>query len=91
MSVQVVYKNLNKLTNSGVFALFVDEKYKINSINKLNNDFVVPNNDIISFKEAIIFGYLGLLRYLGLENINKSVTGSNSSSSSGSIFKLNLY
>ena len=34
MSVQVVYKNLNKLTNSGVFALFVDEKYKINSINK---------------------------------------------------------
>ena len=34
MSVQVVYKNLIKLTNSGVFALFVDEKYKTESLTK---------------------------------------------------------
>ena len=77
------------LTGGGTYNNYLIKK--INSINKLDNDFVVPNNDIISFKEAIIFGYLGLLRYLGLENINKSVTGSSSSSSSGSIFKLNLY
>lgn len=89
-----INKSINKekskvlLTGGGTYNNYLIKK--INSINKLNNDFVVPNNDIISFKEAIIFGYLGLLRYLELKNINKSVTGSSSSSSSGSIFKLNL-
>ncbi len=88
-------KNLNKekskvlLTGGGAF-----NKHLINKIkyyNKLNHDFIVPNKKIIIFKEAIIFGFLGLLRYLNEKNIYKSVTGSKLSSSSGIIVENKLF
>ena len=83
-------KNNNVLlTGGGVFNTFLLKKIK--SYNKLNNNFIVPNSDIVSFKEAIIFGYLGLLRYLNYENISKTVTGSKNSSSSGTIIESKLF
>ena len=59
--------------------------------NTKNHNFIKPNNDIISFKEAIIFGYLGLLKFLDLKNINNSVTGSRNSSSSGTLIENRLF
>lgn len=46
----------------------------------------VPHNDIIDYKEAIIFAYLGLLRYLGLPNCLSSVTGARVDNSGGDMF-----
>ena len=77
------------LTGGGVFNKFLLKK--IRSYNKQDHKFIVPNSDIISFKEAIIFGYLGLLRYLKCKNVVKSVTGSRYSSSSGVIVESKLF
>ena len=47
---------------------------------------VVPSNDIIDYKEALVFAFLGLLRSYNEINVLKSVTGAESDSSSGKIF-----
>jgi anhydro-N-acetylmuramic acid kinase len=60
---------------------------KLNYFNKLDTKYIVPNKKLVIFKEAIVFGFLGLLRFLEKKNIANSVTGSTNSSSSGLILK----
>ncbi len=64
---------------------------KLNYFNKLDAKYIVPNKKLIIFKEAIVFGFLGLLRFLNEENINKSVTGSDYSTSSGIILDNKMF
>ena len=71
------------LTGGGAFNAHILKK--ISYYNKHDHKFIVPNKDIIIFKEAIIFAFLGFLKLLKKKNISKSVTGSNFSSSSGLI------
>ena len=71
------------LTGGGVFNNQILKK--IHKFNKLDSNFIVPNKKIIIFKEAIIFGFLGLLRFLNKKNVDRSITGSNNSTSSGLI------
>jgi anhydro-N-acetylmuramic acid kinase len=47
----------------------------------------IPTLELILFKEALIFAFLGLLRYLGEVNCLASVTGGASDLSSGTIHK----
>ncbi|MCH1609132.1 MAG: anhydro-N-acetylmuramic acid kinase [Flavobacteriaceae bacterium] len=49
-------------------------------------EIVIPTNDIIDFKEALIFAFLGLLRWQGEDNCLSSVTGATENHSSGKIF-----
>ncbi|MCQ0110075.1 anhydro-N-acetylmuramic acid kinase [Zhouia amylolytica] len=49
-------------------------------------DIVVPDENIIDFKEAIVFAFMGVLRDLNEINCLKSVTGARKDSSSGVIF-----
>lgn len=47
---------------------------------------VLPNNEIIAFKEAIIFALLGYLRFTGQNNVLGHTTGSGKNHSSGKVF-----
>ncbi|MCF8277424.1 MAG: anhydro-N-acetylmuramic acid kinase [Flavobacteriales bacterium] len=50
-----------------------------------NTNVVIPESEIIDFKEALIFAFLGVLKYHGEINVLKSVTGAERDSSSGHI------
>ena len=49
-------------------------------------EVIIPENDIIDFKEAIAFAFLGALRLNNMLNVYASVTGARKSSCSGVIF-----
>ncbi len=54
--------------------------------NKSTGQIVVPETEIVDFKEALIFAYLGLLRHLGQTNVLASATGASRDSVSGSVY-----
>ena len=70
------------VTGGGVFNDYLIERVKF--YKKL--EIVVPNKDLIEFKEALIFAFLGLLRKKGAANCLKSVTGASKNHSSGVFF-----
>jgi anhydro-N-acetylmuramic acid kinase len=49
---------------------------------------VIPEKKILEFKEALIFGLLGVLRLRGEVNVLSSVTGSKHDHSSGNVFSV---
>ena len=62
-------------------------KFLINLINqKIKNNLIVPDNTLIDYKEAVIFGFLGMLKLLNINNCYSSVTGSSKDHCSGDIF-----
>lgn len=50
-------------------------------------DLLIPDEDIIDFKEAVVFAFLGLLRKLNKTNVISSVTGAKNDSVSGIIHR----
>jgi anhydro-N-acetylmuramic acid kinase len=54
-----------------------------------SNQYVIPGNEIIEFKEAIVFAFLGVLRIRNEINVFSSATGSRCDSCSGVIHKIN--
>jgi len=48
----------------------------------------IPKNELINYKEALIFGLLGVLRFRGDINVLKSVTGAKNDHSSGKVFEI---
>lgn len=75
-------KNDVLVTGGGVFNTFLIERIKAHS----NAKIVKPNNEIIDFKEALIFAFLGLLRIENQINCLSSVTGAKRDHSSGELF-----
>lgn len=53
---------------------------------KTNKKLVVPQSEIIKMKEAIIFAFLGVLRYRGEANCLASVTGAKRNNCGGRIY-----
>lgn len=70
------------VTGGGVFHIFLKERLKDLSD---GFEYVIPDQEIIEFKEALIFAFLGLLRDRNEINIWKSVTGACQDSSAGTI------
>ena len=70
------------ITGGGAYNQFL-----IQRISQLSNttNIEVPSANIIEFKEAMIFAFLGTLKYLGKINVLSSVTGASEDSSSGVI------
>tara|TARA_B100000575_G_scaffold294673_1_gene313035 strand:- start:5873 stop:6934 length:1062 start_codon:yes stop_codon:yes gene_type:complete len=82
-----ISKNINSekqnlFTGGGVYNEFL-----IRQIKSLSNaEIIIPEAKIIEFKEALIFGFLGVLRDLNINNCYTSVTGASKDHSSGKIF-----
>tara|TARA_R110000868_G_scaffold96107_1_gene264334 strand:- start:5106 stop:6170 length:1065 start_codon:yes stop_codon:yes gene_type:complete len=70
------------VTGGGVYNDFLFDSIKTYT----NNAIIKPTKDIIEFKEALIFGFLGVLKLRGENNCLKSVTGAKYDHSSGVIF-----
>lgn len=54
--------------------------------NKPDAQIQIPKSELIDYKEALIFGLLGVLRFRGDINVLKSVTGAKFDHSSGKVF-----
>jgi len=72
------------VTGGGAFNKFLISKIKNKSLAK----FIIPKPEIINFKEAIIFGFLGVLKLRNEINCLSSITGAKKDHSSGVIFEL---
>ena len=80
-------KNLDKVLVSGGGAY---NDYLIHLIrSKTDSEIILPSKNIIEFKEALIFAFLGVLRLLNINNCYSSVTGASKDHCSGKIFLLN--
>jgi len=69
-------------TGGGVFNTFLMQRIKF----YIGQELVLPNNELIDFKEALIFAFLGLLKLQGKINVLSSVTGASKNHSAGLIF-----
>lgn len=70
------------VTGGGCFNTFLIQQIKKLTQTKL----ILPSVEIINYKEAIIFGFLGVLKLRGEVNVFCSVTGAENDHSSGMIF-----
>ncbi|MEO6348223.1 MAG: anhydro-N-acetylmuramic acid kinase [Aquaticitalea sp.] len=88
ISIQIA-REINKKCNASVLATgggvhndFLMERLKIHTKNTIE----IPDKNIIEFKEALIFGFLGVLKLRQEINCLSSVTGASKDHSSGKIY-----
>ena len=67
------------LTGGGTYNSYLIERIK----NKTSTEIIVPENELIDFKEALIFAFMGVLRVNNEINILSSATGSSADHCSG--------
>ena len=72
-------------TGGGALNKFLVQLLNQHSIHQ----FVIPVREIVEFKEAIIFAFLGVLRFCKEINVLSSATGAKADSISGVIHKIN--
>jgi len=70
------------ITGGGVYNEFLINRLK----SYTKNSIVIPSNKIVEFKEALIFGFLGVLKLRNEVNCLQSVTGAIKNHSSGKIY-----
>ena len=81
---------INKVENASVLVTGggVYNSFLMNRIKELtDHNIIIPSEDIIDYKEALVFGLLGVLKLRGEKNCLKSVTGAKADHSSGIIYK----
>jgi anhydro-N-acetylmuramic acid kinase len=85
-----ISNNLNDFDKVLVTGGGVYNDYLIDIIrSKTDSKIIIPSKNIIEFKEALIFAFLGVLKYLNINNCYSSVTGASKDHCSGKIFLLN--
>jgi len=72
MQIGVILKDGETLTTGGgAYNIYLIERIKHYSLSKI----ILPDDDLINFKEAMIFAFLGVLKFRNEMNCLKSVTG----------------
>jgi anhydro-N-acetylmuramic acid kinase len=66
-------------TGGGTFNQFLIEKIR----NKTNTEIIIPTKELIEYKEALIFAFMGVLKLNNEINVLSSTTGSSHDHSSG--------
>lgn len=69
------------VSGGGVYNTFIIELLRLQT----KKTITIPSREIIDFKEALIFGFLGVLKVNNQTNVLKSVTGAVKNSVSGNI------
>lgn len=70
------------VTGGGAFNGYLIERIRHHA----SLEIVLPTAEIIEFKEAICFAFLGMLRLIEAQNIDHKVTGSSSNSCAGAVY-----
>jgi anhydro-N-acetylmuramic acid kinase len=70
------------VTGGGANNVFLMERIRSSNANK----WIVPAPELINYKEALIFAFLGILRWLGESNVLSSATGSRTDHAGGAIY-----
>ncbi len=71
------------ITGGGAYNKFLIKLFE----NNLNIKLCIPDNNIIEYKEALIFAFLGVLRINKMPNILKSASGGHINNISGGIYE----
>lgn len=82
ISSQFAKKGKVLVTGGGAYHIFLINRLRAMSTQQI----IVPDAALIEFKEAVIFGFLGVLRMRNENNVLASVTGASKNHSSGVIF-----
>ncbi len=72
------------VTGGGTFNKFLIELVE----EKTHHKIILPEAEIIKFKEAVVFAFLGVLRMRNEVNVLKSVTGAKRDSVSGAVYNI---
>ncbi|WP_194767389.1 anhydro-N-acetylmuramic acid kinase [Tamlana sp. I1] len=70
------------ITGGGAYNSYLINRLKVHS----KHSIVIPSSHVLEFKEALIFGFLGVLKLRNEVNCLQSVTGASKNHSSGKIF-----
>lgn len=70
------------VTGGGAFNVYLMNEIKA----RTKNEIIIPSSEVINYKEALIFGFLGILKLRNETNILKSVTGASKDHSSGKVY-----
>ena len=83
---KVIPKNAQSIlvTGGGAKNIFLIDLLK----NYTKTKVIIPDEYTISYKEAIIFAFLGLLRIQNKNNVLKEVTGAEKCSCSGAVYMM---
>ena len=71
------------ITGGGAFNSYLIDRIKFHN---LKIEIIIPNNEIINYKESLIFAFLAALKLNNINNVLSSVTGASHDHSSGVIF-----
>ncbi|MGS0748742.1 anhydro-N-acetylmuramic acid kinase [Halpernia sp. GG3] len=67
------------ITGGGTYNNFLINKIK----SKTDSEVIIPENKIIDFKEALIFGFMGVLKLRNENNVLSSATGASNDHCTG--------
>jgi anhydro-N-acetylmuramic acid kinase len=70
------------VTGGGAFNTFLLEKIR----EKCRSEIIIPDRETVNFKEALIFAFLGVLRWRNEVNILRSYTGASHDNPGGTVY-----
>lgn len=70
------------VTGGGAFNDFLIKEIQ----RRTKSEIIIPSAEVVNYKEALIFAFLGVLKLRGENNVMSSVTGASKDHSSGVIF-----